>query len=174
MVNPKTQQTKHALPLIACKTNALQNKNSSFQQLMDKTIIEAWERLQYYISTCPHHRMEEWFIIQSYYHGLIRSARKHIDAAGGSFFPLSIEEAWALIETMASSQSWNDECTHTHTRKVRQLEEVDMLTTKIDLLMKKLEDPSFDHLKIADFRMMCEECGETSHMGIHSRAYSDN
>jgi hypothetical protein len=48
--------------------------------------------------------MEEWFIIQSFYHGLILSVREHIDvAAGGSFFALSIEEAQALIGKMASS-----------------------------------------------------------------------
>jgi hypothetical protein len=85
--------------------------------------------------------MEEWFIIQSYYHGLIHLAREHIDiVAGGSFFSLSIEEARALIEKMTSSQSWNDERTQTRTRNVHQLEEVDMLSAKIDLLMKKLED----------------------------------
>jgi hypothetical protein len=33
---------------------------------------------------------------------------------------------------------------------VRQLEEVDMLTAKVDLLMKKLENPSLDHLKMVD------------------------
>jgi hypothetical protein len=32
---------------------------------------------------------------------------------------------------------------------------VDMLTTKIDLLMKKLEDLSLDHLKMVDARMTC-------------------
>jgi hypothetical protein len=54
----------------------------------------------------PHHDMEEWFIIQSFYHGLIRSAQEHIDAAaGGSFFALSIEEARKLVEKMASNQS---------------------------------------------------------------------
>jgi hypothetical protein len=48
--------------------------------------------------------MEEWLIIQSFYHGLVRSAREHIDAAaGGSFFTLSIEEALKLIEKMASN-----------------------------------------------------------------------
>jgi hypothetical protein len=31
-------------------------------------------RLQDYTSACPHHGMEEWFIIQSFYHGLIHSA----------------------------------------------------------------------------------------------------
>jgi hypothetical protein len=50
--------------------------------------------------------MEVWFIIQSFYHGLIHSVREHIDTATrGLFFALSIEEARALIEKMASSQS---------------------------------------------------------------------
>jgi hypothetical protein len=89
-----------------CKTNALRNKISSFQQLIDETIAEAWECLHDYISACPHHDMEEWYIIQSFYHGLIHTAHEHIDATtGGSFFTLSIEEAHKLIEKMASNQS---------------------------------------------------------------------
>jgi hypothetical protein len=95
--------------------------------------------------------MEEWFIIQSFYHGLIRLAQEHIDAAaGGSFFTLSIEEAHKLVEKMVSNQSWDEERTQTRTRKVHQLEEVDMLTTKIDLLMKKLENLDLNHLKMVN------------------------
>jgi hypothetical protein len=45
------------------KINALRNKISSFQQLMDETIAVVWECLQDYISMCSHHGMEEWFII---------------------------------------------------------------------------------------------------------------
>jgi hypothetical protein len=86
------------------KTNALRNKIPRFQQLTDETITEAWKRLQDYFSACPHHGMEEWFTIQSFYHGLICSAWEHIDAtAGGSFFTLSIEEAHKLDEKMASN-----------------------------------------------------------------------
>jgi hypothetical protein len=108
----------------------------------------------------PHHSMEEWFIIQSFYHGLIRSAREHIDAAaGGSFCALSIEEARKLVEKMASNQSWDEERTLNRNYKVHQHEEVDMLTAKIDLLMKKLENPSLDHLKIINARVTFEECG---------------
>jgi hypothetical protein len=133
------------------KTNALWNKISGFQQVMDETIAKAWEHLQDYISSCPHHSMEEWFIIQTFYHGLIRSAREHIDvAAGGSFFTLSIEEAHKLVEKMASNQSWDEEHTQTCTRRVHQLEEVDMLTAKIDLLVKKLENPGLDHFKMVN------------------------
>jgi hypothetical protein len=150
------------------KTNALRNKISRFQQLTDETITEAWERLQDYISACPHHDMEEWFIIQSFYHGLIHSAREHIDdAAGGSFFALNIEEAHKLIENMASNQSWNEERTQNGTHKAHQLEEVDMLTTKIHLLIKKVENMDLNHLKMVDARVICEECGETGHMCIN-------
>jgi hypothetical protein len=86
------------------KTNALRNKISTFQQLTDETIVEAWKHLQDYISAWPHHSMEEWFIIQSFYHRLIRTACEHIDAvAGGSFFALNIEEAHKLIEKTASN-----------------------------------------------------------------------
>jgi hypothetical protein len=68
---------------------------------------------------------------------------------------------------MASSQSWIDERTQTCTYKIHQVEEVDMLTAKIALLMKKLEDPRLDHLKMVDAHMTCEECGGTSHMGVN-------
>jgi hypothetical protein len=68
---------------------------------------------------------------------------------------------------MACSQSWKDERTQSHTQKVHQLQEVGMLTAKIDILMKKLEDLGLDHLKIVDSCMTCEERGETSHMGIN-------
>ena len=70
-----------------------------------------------------------------------------------------------MIEKINSSQSWNDERTQTRTRKVHQLEEVDMLTAKTDLLMKKLEYPGLDHLKMVDARMTCEEYGKIGHMG---------
>jgi hypothetical protein len=112
--------------------------------------------------------MEEWFIIQSFYHGLIRSAQEHIYAtAGASFFTLSIDKAHKLVEKMASTQSRDEERTQTCTCKVHQLEEVDMLTAKIDLLMKKLKNPGLDHLKMVDARVRCEECGEMDHMGIN-------
>jgi hypothetical protein len=68
---------------------------------------------------------------------------------------------------MTSNQCWDDEHTPSYTRKVNQLEEVDVLTAKIDLLMKKLEDPGLNHLKMVDTRVTCEECGETGHLGIN-------
>jgi hypothetical protein len=42
-----------------------------------------------------------------------------------------------------------------------------MLTAKIDLLMKKLDNPGLDHLKTVDARVTCEKCRETCHLGIN-------
>jgi hypothetical protein len=51
---------------------------------------------------------------------------------------------------------------------MHQLKEVDMLSAKMDLLMKKLEDRVSDKRKVMhinDSRMTCEECGNTRHSG---------
>jgi hypothetical protein len=42
-----------------------------------------------------------------------------------------------------------------------------MLTAKIDLLMKKLENPGLNYLKMVDALVTCEDCGEIGHMGIN-------
>ena len=51
---------------------------------------------------------------------------------------------------------------------MHQLKEVDMLSSKMNLLMKKLEDRANEKQKlmhIHNSRMTCEECGNTGHSG---------
>ena len=68
------------------KTNALRGKISNFQQQKGETILEAWECFQKYILDCPHHGMEDWLLMQSFYHGLTQKAHEQLDATiGGSF-----------------------------------------------------------------------------------------
>jgi hypothetical protein len=91
-------------------------------------------------------------------------------AAGGAFLSLTIAQATALVENMASNQGWNEERTQTRKRGrgMHQLKEVDMLSAKMDLLMKRLDeraDEKNEVMHIHDSRMTCEECGETGHSG---------
>jgi guanylate kinase len=91
-------------------------------------------------------------------------------AAGGAFLSLTISQATTLMEKMASNQGWSEERTQTHKRggDMHQLKEVDMLSTKIDLLMKRLDErasESKEVMHIHDSCMTCEECGETRHLG---------
>jgi len=83
-------------------------------------------------------------------------------AAGGAFLSLTIPQATALVEKMASNQGWSEE--HLQARKrsggMHAVKVVDMLSAKMDLLMKRLEDQANekqDVMHIHDSRMTCEE-----------------
>jgi hypothetical protein len=84
--------------------------------------------------------MEDWLLMQTFYHGLITSTRETMDATvGGAFLSLTIEQATTLVEKMASNQSWNEERAPPRKRGgMHQLKETNMISAKIDLLMKKL------------------------------------
>ena len=63
-------------------------------------------------------------------------------AAGGAFLSLTLSATTTLVEKMASNQGWNEERVQTRKRGggMHQLKEVDMLSAKMDLLMKRLEE----------------------------------
>ena len=91
--------------LSAGQKNARCRKISSFQQMGMESIPEAWERLQEYILACPHHGMDEWLVLQSFYNGLTMTSRANIDAAArGGFLDLTIAKAKELVEKMVSNQ----------------------------------------------------------------------
>ena len=109
--------------------------------------------------------------MQTFDHGLTNSTRETMDAVvGGAFLSLTIPAATALVEKMASNQGWNEE--HVQTRKrgggMHQLKEVDMLSAKMDMLMKKLEDRANEKqevMHIHDCCMTSEVCGNIGHLG---------
>ena len=75
-----------------------------------ESIPEARERLQEYILACPHHGMDKWLVLQSFYNGLTTTSRANIDAAaGGAFLDLDIAKSKELVEKMVSNQGWSDE-----------------------------------------------------------------
>jgi hypothetical protein len=115
--------------------------------------------------------MENWLLMQTFYHGLTNSTRETMDAAaGGAFLSLTINQATTLVEKMVSNQGWNEERTQTRKRGgcMHQLKEVDMLSAKMDLLMKRLDERAGEKkevMHIHDFRITCEECEDTRHSG---------
>jgi len=55
------------------KTNLFCSKISIFQRENQESVREAWECMQQYVQACPHHGMQDWLFIQSFYHGLFLS-----------------------------------------------------------------------------------------------------
>jgi hypothetical protein len=79
---------------------------------------------------------------------------------------------------MASNQSWNEERVQPRRRGgMHQLEEADMLTAKVDLLIKRLEDQMGEKkevMHIHDSRMTCEEFRDTGHSGSNCPKLQEN
>jgi hypothetical protein len=61
---------------------------------------------------------------------------------------------------MASNQSWNEERVQPHKRGggMHQLKEADMMTAKVDLLIKRLEDQMGEKKEVMHIHDSCMTC----------------
>ena len=99
--------------------------------------------------------MDNWLILQNFYNGLTQSSRDHVDTvAGGSFFSVTIERATTLIKKMVSNQGWSDDRLQPCQRGMQSVKESDMLSMKIDLLLKKFEDYSQDKAQMQSLQVL--------------------
>jgi len=74
--------------------------------------------------------MEEWLLMQGFYHGLNQKTCEHLDATSeGSFLSLSLGKAKKLMEKISDNQSWSQD----------NGEEVNALSTKMDDLLHRLD-----------------------------------
>jgi len=83
------------------KTASLCNQITPFTQREDETLYEAWERFKNLLRLCPHHGLQKWMVVQTFYNGVTRLVRSMIDAAaGGALMSKTEEEAYNLIQEM--------------------------------------------------------------------------
>jgi uncharacterized coiled-coil protein SlyX len=67
---------------------------------------------------------------------------------------------------MVANQGWDGDRLQPRTRGVHQVDGIDMITAKMDLLMKKLEaSTNMETAKIMDAHMTCEVCSNVGHSG---------
>ena len=109
-------------------------------------------------------------MLQNFYDGLTPMSKGHVDAAaGGAFLSLTITNATALIEKMVANQSWGEE--RKQQKGMHKVKETDMLATKIDLLLSRLNERAYEKeamkatIQATDSQMICEVCGEVGHSG---------
>jgi hypothetical protein len=108
-------------------------------------------------------------------------SKGHLDvAASGAFLSLTTDGATALIKKIVANQGWGEDRTPAKTQKdMHTMKEMDMLATKIDLLLKKFDERATEvpqgTIKTMDSQMTCEVCGNVGHLGndcleIHEEA----
>ena len=91
--------------------------------------------MQEYIQACPHHGMQDWLLIQSFYHGLFIESYHHLDAAaGGAFFSLNVKQAKELSEKMLKNQGWTDN----HLQGTNNIQLVNSIS--LDSLLNRLDE----------------------------------
>ncbi|XP_038976409.1 uncharacterized protein LOC113461320 [Phoenix dactylifera] len=121
------------------KTAKLRNDITSFAQFDGESLYEAWERFKDLQRKCPHHGLPDWLIVQTFYNGLTHSVRITIDAAaGGTLMSKSTEEAYELLEEMASNNyQWsNERCMPKKVPGMYDVDGINMLNAKVDSLVK--------------------------------------
>lgn len=138
------------------KTAKMRNDITSFSQSDGESLYEAWERFKDLLRKCPHHGLPKWLIVQTFYNGLVAATRTTIDAAaGGALMGKSIDEAYDLLEEMASNNyQWGSE--RSSHRKVAGVYEIDALTTltaQVAALTKAMQSANVQPV------FTCELCG---------------
>jgi hypothetical protein len=82
----------------------------NFNQLADKTFVEAWEHYHCLMIDLPTADMEDWEFAQGFYYGLSQKAKEHIDTlARGTFFMLNAEEERALFKKLSTLERESEE-----------------------------------------------------------------
>ena len=78
--------------------------------------------------------MEDWLLMQSFYHGLPQKAHEQLDAtAGGSFMSLTLGKVKTFMEKIAFNQGWSQCNIEACNKSEEVLEEVCALSTKMDI-----------------------------------------
>ena len=124
------------------KTAKLRNEITMFDQQHGESLYEAWDRYKELLRKCPHHGLPKWLQLNTFYNGLHGNLRSSIDAAaGGALMAKTYEEAYQLIETMATNNyQWpTARMTQPTVAGIFEVDGVTAITAQISALSKKID-----------------------------------
>jgi len=118
---------------------------------------------------CPHHGLQRWMIIQTFYSGVTQAVRCTIDAtAEGTLMTKTEDEAYNLIEEMTLNNfQWSTE--RAQPRRVGGKLEIDaitLLSAKVDTMTKRLDQMNVNAVS-SSAASPCEICGSIEHMSLN-------
>ncbi|CAJ2633013.1 unnamed protein product [Trifolium pratense] len=152
------------------KTAMLRAQINGFRQRDNESLFEAWERYKEMIRICPHHGLENWLIIHTFYNGLLYNTRMTIDAAaGGALMDKPYNQAYQLIESMAQNHyQWGNERTTVEKPQTKggmyEISNMDHINAKLDALTQKIESLTNEPKAIVAATIQnCELCGAQGH-----------
>src|SRR3989337_4321781 len=119
------------------KIISLRTQIMNFKKLEHEHVAQSWERMKMMLRNFPTHGLNLWMIIQKIYAGLNFVSRNLLDsAAGGTFMKITLGETTKLLDNILANYSqWHTERASS-SKKVHAIEEISVLSGKIDKLMK--------------------------------------
>ncbi|XP_073148093.1 uncharacterized protein [Henckelia pumila] len=141
------------------KTVKMRNDIINFGQLDHEMLYEAWERFKDLTRRCPHHDLPIWIQVQTFYNGLFPSNRAMIDAAaGGTLMRKTPEEAYELLEEMATnSYQWQAESNIPRRIVHHEVHDFTAIAAQVEKLNRKIDGMST--LSMSVETISCELCG---------------
>ncbi|KAA3473721.1 retroelement pol polyprotein-like [Gossypium australe] len=118
---------KYFLP---SKNAKLRNEITAFHHMDDESLYEAWERFKELLQKCPHHGIPHCIQLETFYNGLKAHTRMVVDAsANGALLSKSYNEAYEIIERIASNNYQWPTSRAASGRRVAGIHEVDAITS---------------------------------------------
>ena len=141
------------------KTVAIRNALTQFAQQTGESLCEAWDQYKEMLRKCPHHGMPDWMIINCFYNGLGPTSRPILDtASGGALWAKSYDEAYELIELMATNEYQNPSQRLTQ-GKVAGILELDAATTIVaQLKALTMKVDTLANYGVNQITSVCELC----------------
>ncbi|CAM8942378.1 unnamed protein product [Rhodiola kirilowii] len=158
------------------KTAHFRNKIISFRSIDGETLYDAWERYKELTRMCPHHNLEQWQIIDTFYQGIDQGMRTLINqVAGGGLNQVPLEDTYEIIERAAQDYHlWTsdrgnprdrkgvqDLCQAESTNDIARLAD-SMKILAIEMQSMKLAN-SMKSSDVAHIGVYCQICGSPSH-----------
>jgi len=143
------------------KTVSLRNQIATFTPREDESLYEVWERFMDLLRLCPHHGLQKWMIIQTFYNRVTQPVRSTIDAmAGGTLINKTEDKAYNLIKDIELDKFQRPSETGQPKRVGGKLE-VDaliFLSAKVDAMTQRLDRMN---INVVNFSAspLCEICG---------------
>ncbi|CAM8902629.1 unnamed protein product [Rhodiola kirilowii] len=158
------------------KTAHFRNKIISFHSIDGETLYDSWERYKELTRMCPHHNLEQWQIIVTFYQGIDQGMRTLINrAAGGGLNQVPLEDTYEIIKRAAQDYHlWTSDRGNPQDRKgvqdlcqaestndiARLADTMKILATEIQSLKLANTMKSSD---VAHIGVYCQICGSPSH-----------
>lgn len=107
-----------------------------------ESLLEAWDHFKGLLQQCPHHGLEQWLIIHTFYNEISFSTKVSLDSSTGvALMNKTLGEAFDIIESIVlNHHQWvNERGNPIRTVGKYEVSTLDLIATKMDVLTQRFD-----------------------------------